>query len=288
MRLLIGCLASLLASSAFADEFSVQSKVSDALVTPMGGIITRSVPVDLPAGVHEITILGAPDLDSEAANAIDFPIGSGLTMVAGSGTYAIAQEPIYQDTDQYRTLKRDVDAARNQLHAHEKLESAQQAIVQAAEVRLTFVKQFANGGSSVLSLEQLSDPNLISNLTSQLGEQASKAVNDSQEAKRKMEQLVERGETLRGALSRAKERLDVVVPDGRETLVLKLTVHAAQPFQGDIDLKYLTGEMYWTMISDVALTQDKGQRIVVDFTKSDCSTTNRRGLDRCEGDIVDG
>ena len=61
MRLLVGCLASLLASSAFADEFSVQSKVSDALVTPFGGIPTRAVPVDLPTGTHEITVLGAPD-----------------------------------------------------------------------------------------------------------------------------------------------------------------------------------------------------------------------------------
>ena len=115
MRLIFGCLASLLASSAFADEFSVQSQVSQALVTPIGGILTRAVPVDLPAGTHEITVLGAPDLDSVTANAINFPDGSGLTLVAGSGAYAIAQEPIYQNTDQYRTLKRDVDAARNTL-----------------------------------------------------------------------------------------------------------------------------------------------------------------------------
>jgi uncharacterized protein (TIGR02231 family) len=259
MRVILGCLAGLMASGAWADEFSVQSTVSDALVTPTGGIITRAVPVDLPAGVHEITILGAPDLDSEAGNAINFPDGSGLTMIAGSGTYAIAQEPVYQNTDQYRTMKQAVDAARNQLHAHQKLESAQQAIVQAAEVRLTFVKQFANGGSSVLSLEQLTDPNLISNLASQLGEQAAKAVSDSQEAIRKMMQLGERGNELGKILSRAEERLDEIVPEDRDTLVLKLSVHAAEPFTGEIDLKYLSGEVMWAMISDVVLTQDKAK-----------------------------
>lgn len=257
MRLIFGCLASLLASSAFADEFSVQSQVSQALVTPIGGILSRAVPVDLPAGTHEITVLGAPDLDSVTANAINFPDGSGLTLVVGSGAYAIAQEPIYQNTDQYRTLKRDVDAARNTLHAHQKLESAQQAIVQAAEVRLTFVKQLANGGSSVLSLEQLTDPNLISNMTSQLGEQASKAVNDSQEAKRKMVALNARGKELSGVLSRAVERLEKVIPDDRAELVLKMTVHAKLPFQGDIDLQYFARDVQWDMLSDIMLSQDK-------------------------------
>ena len=244
MRLLVGCLASLLASSAFADEFSVQSKVSDALVTPFGGILTRAVPVDLSACIHEITVLGAPDLDGDAANAINFPDGSGLTLIAGSGTYAIAQEPIYQNTDQYRALKRTVDAARNALHGHQKLETAQQAIVQAAEVRLTFVKQFANGGSSVLSLEQLTDPNLISNLAGQLGEQASKAINDSAEAKRKMVTLSERGKELGAVLQRAQERLDDIVPEDRDELVLKMTVHAEKPFQGDIDLSYFARDVH--------------------------------------------
>ena len=259
MRLLVGCLASLLASSAFADEFSVQSKVSDALVTPFGGILTRAVPVDLSAGIHEITVLGAPDLDSDAANAINFPDGSGLTLIAGSGTYAIAQEPIYQNTDQYRALKRTVDAARNALHGHQKLETAQQAIVQAAEVRLTFVKQFANGGSSVLSLEQLTDPNLISNLAGQLGEQASKAINDSAEAKRKMVTLSERGKELGAVLQRAQERLDDIVPEDRDELVLKMTVHAEKPFQGDIDLSYFARDVHWDMMSDVMLSQDKAK-----------------------------
>jgi uncharacterized protein (TIGR02231 family) len=259
MRLLVGCLASLLASSAFADEFSVQSKVSQALVTPLGGILTRAVTVDLPTGTHEITVLGAPDLDSEAANAINFPNGSGLTLIAGSGTYAIAQEPIYQNTDQYRALKREVDTARSALHAHQKLKSAQQAVLQAAEVRLTFVKQFANGGSSVLSLEQLTDPNLISNLAGQLGAQASKAINDSAEAKRKMVTLSERGKELGAVLARAQERLDDIVPDDRDELVLKMTVHAEKPFQGDIDLSYFALEVNWGMMSDVMLSQDKAQ-----------------------------
>ena len=259
MRLIIGCLASLLASSAFADEFSVQSKVSQALVTPLGGILTRAVPVDLPTGTHEITVLGAPDLDSAAANAINFPDGSGLTLIAGSGTYAIAQEPIYQNTAEYRALKRDVDTARGALHAHQKLVAAQQAIVQAAEVRLTFVKQFANGGSSVLSLEQLTDPNLISNLAGQLGEQASKAINDSTEAKRKMVSLNERGKELSGVLARALERLDDIVPEDRDELVLKMTVHADKPFKGGIDLSYFAREVHWDMMSDVMLSQDKAK-----------------------------
>lgn len=259
MRLIIGCLASLLASSAFADEFSVQSKVSQALVTPLGGILTRAVPVDLPTGTHEITVLGAPDLDSAAANAINFPDGSGLTLIAGSGTYAIAQEPIYQNTDEYRALKRDVDTARGALHAHQKLVAAQQAIVQAAELRLTFVKQFANGGSSVLSLEQLTDPNLISNLAGQLGEQASKAINDSTEAKRKMVTLNARGKELSGGLARALERLDDIVPEDRDELVLKMTVHADKPFKGGIDLSYFAREVHWDMMSDVMLSQDKAK-----------------------------
>lgn len=257
MRLIIGCLAGLLASSAFADEFSVQSKVSDVLVTPSGGILTRAVPVDLSAGTHEITIFGASVGDTATGNGIDFPDGSGLTLISKSGEMAIARDPIYKQSSEYQALERDVDTARAQLHSHRKLESEQQAVVTATEVRLTFVKQFANGASTVLSLEQLSDPNLISNLTSQLGEQAAKAVIENQEAKRKMEAMHVLGQDLQGAFDRAVLRLENITPENRNQQILKLTINAAQPFKGNIGLRHMARNVQWNMLSDVLLTQDK-------------------------------
>lgn len=258
MKLIIGCLAGLLASSAYADEFTVQSNVSKALITPDGSIVTRAVPVNLPAGTHEITVYGVPELETDYANGIDFPDASGLTLIAGSGTQAIAQEPIYKETAEYKALKSELDAARARLHAHQKLESDQQAVVEAAAVRLTFVKQFASGGSDVLSLEQLNDPNLISNLTDQLGEESVKAITQSQQAKRTMETLRERGIELQQQLERAQQRLDEFTPSPRDELVLTLVVNAARPFNGDIQLRYLA-DAYWSMISDVSLTQDKAK-----------------------------
>jgi uncharacterized protein (TIGR02231 family) len=257
MRLVIGCLAGLLASSAFADEFSVQSKVSDALVTPMGGIITRAIPVDLSAGTHVITVFGAPVNEGVAGNGIDFADGSGLTLISEAGEMAVARDPIYKQSGEYQALERAVDTARGKLHSHRTLEAEQQAIVQAAEVRLTFVKQFANGGSSVLSLEQLTDPNLITNLTAQLGEQAAKAVVESQEAMRKMEALRVQGQDLQGALDRAQQRLANITPADRAELALTITINAAQPFKGDINLRHISRDVHWDLLSDVMLSQDE-------------------------------
>jgi len=235
MRFVIGCLAGLMATSAMADEFDVQSEVSTVIASPSGGIITRSARVSLPAGQHRVTILGASQIHGDAGNGIDFPVGSGLSLIAASSKPAIASEPLYLDTEEYKELKQSVDAAQRAVHSHQTLQSSQTAIVRAAQTRLTFLEKFASGGNNALSLEQLTDPQLISKLTAQLGDETAKAVVEHAEANRKLETLKTKGDQLEQALARAETRLADFVPDERQEMVLTLDVVADKPFSGDID-----------------------------------------------------
>jgi uncharacterized protein (TIGR02231 family) len=259
MKLILGCVATLLATTAWSDEFTAQSKVSKVLASPSGGIITRNVSLAVPAGQHTITISGLPTVDGEIGNGIDFPAGSGLTLVAASAKEALSQEPMYRKTAQYRTLKQAVESAQRALHAHQSIESAQQAVVEASQVRLTFVKQFANGASTVLSLDQLSDPQLITNLTTQLGDEAAKAVTQAAEAQRQLQTLNEKGQELRVAVSRAQEQLDEFVPQERNEMVVTLDIDAQEPFTGEIELRHLASEISWQLLSDIELTQSKSK-----------------------------
>jgi len=256
MRFVIGCLAGLMATSAMADEFDVQSEVTSVLAATSGAIITRGVPVSLTTGMHTLTVYGAPMVETEFGNAIDFPKGSGLSLISASGETALSPEPLYKNTQEYRSLTQALDRARTALHAHQTLETAQRAVVEAAQVRLTFLKNFASGSSSVLSLEQLSDPQFITNLTTQLGSETSKAVSESAEAERKMQDLKEAGVHLTEAFNRAQERLDEIVPEDREELVLTIKVAAEKPFEGNIGLRYLSEYVRWVPVSDVKVEQD--------------------------------
>ncbi|TNJ41382.1 DUF4139 domain-containing protein [Phaeobacter sp. B1627] len=283
MRFILSLSATLMASAALADTYSVASRVSAVTVYPSEALITRKAELEVPAGRHRIVVRGLPDVELVSMLQVNHP---GLERM---GLYLRQDFPVHEDLD---TPERDAAEARvNEIEAE--IAAVRRAVAEArlaaegAEAVVGFLGQLGRAQATVLpTAEQLQD--LVDTLAEQTAaahETILRSEAESAEIQRQVEDL----EVRRAA---AQAELDALSQQNKERMYLALDVVAATDTSVPITISYPAYEVSWspsyefdletgadpviTLRRDIKITQGTGE----DWTNVDLrvstSTPNQR------------
>lgn len=247
-------------SASNAAEFSVRSEVTKAEIASDGGIITRTAAIDLPAGSHELRIAGL----SQDEYIFDIELPDGVKLLASEVLAEGFVRPLREKTDAERAQETVVDQARAALHAHQDKISAQKALLESAELRLELMSSMATGNAGILTLEQVSDPLILSQLSTQLGAETQTAFAERDAAQRALLNLDRINDELLDAYDQAKDQLKILAPRERDEVLLVVKVFAEKPVRGEFAITLAVEAVYWSAFNSYYLTQDelKGSLII--------------------------
>lgn len=249
MRISLSCLIACVAAvPAYADQFTLNSRVTTAELYPQGATITREVVFDLPAGDHELLIADLPrSVPFDAARLS----ATGVTI--GSVTLRRDALPPHDTQD-----SPEIAAARAEVERIEgEVQTAQDALnviaMQAQSAQLTL---------DILAKTQLTpDPtsgSTIQGLAQSLTIGAQEAMTQIHEAQIAMRPAQEQLEDLNKELSDAKAALAALQPEPSERGLMSVAVQADAPTQGTLRLTYLSPDAAWTPVYDIHLDRAAG------------------------------
>lgn len=155
-------LAALLATTAlpvFADTYELDTKVTDALITGQGGVVTYSAPLSLTPGLHTLTANLPFDGYQNAVVDVRFDGATGIRVVSQSSASNHAN-PIRQVASAKLQAAQDaLDAALATQRTFEESYEAKQAAVTAAEFQVELARSTAKAGfgkqSDALQADQI-------------------------------------------------------------------------------------------------------------------------------------
>lgn len=244
MRNSLACLIACIAAvPAYADQFTLNSRVTAAELYPQGATLTREVPFDLPAGDHQLLIGDLPrsvPLDAVRIGADGVTIGA----VTLRNDALPPHDAVESDV---------VKAARAEI---ERIENEAQVTTDEMELLGTRVRA-AQLTLDVLSGAQLS-PTLdggadIASFTTDLTAAAQQALEQVHTSKQQTRDVADKLHALGEELEQAKADLAALQPDTGPRSLVTVAVSADQPIQGVLRMTYVTPDASWSPAYDIHL-----------------------------------
>ena len=237
MRFVLPLVASLLASTAMAETYTAQSRVSAVTVYPSEARITRTAEVTLPAGRHRLVIGGLP-YDPEALETLQIS-HPGLTRVAmhiGAGFPVIAQG----ETAEKAAAKARVEEVEDEIAALKREAAEARLAADGAEAVLAFLTQLGRGEGAALPA-----PDQLREVISTIGEETAQARDTILRAEAQQAGFDRQMVELKTALRAAQAALDALSQQSDEEVYLALDVVAATDVTVPLALSYAAQDVRW-------------------------------------------
>ncbi|WP_281955867.1 DUF4139 domain-containing protein [Pseudophaeobacter arcticus] len=228
---LLSLLASSVASLAWADDITVNSRVAAVTVFPEMAEITRHAAFDLPAGQHRLILRNIPKSASMETLQIEL---SGATQTAllfredgvpprrADDPEVLAAEAVIKEVEARIQAVRD-EASRAQTEAV------------AAQTAIGFLEQLGrNEGLAEAGAEALRD------ITRMIASEADAAGKQTLEAQIRARAIEERLEGLQEELAQAEQELAAIDREDEDRLYLVVEVAVAEAGPASLELRYLT------------------------------------------------
>ncbi|MFT6457142.1 mucoidy inhibitor MuiA family protein [Pseudophaeobacter arcticus] len=228
---LLSLLASSVASLAWADDITVNSRVAAVTVFPEMAEITRHAAFDLPAGQHRLILRNIPKSASMETLQIEL---SGATQTAllfredgvpprrADDPEVLAAEAVIKEVEARIQAVRD-EASRAQTEAV------------AAQTAIGFLEQLGrNEGLAEAGAEALRD------ITRMITSEADAAGKQTLEAQIRARAIEERLEGLQEELAQAEQELAAIDREDEDRLYLVVEVAVAEAGPASLELRYLT------------------------------------------------
>ncbi len=249
MRFVLPLVAVLMASTAMAETFTTQSRVTAVTIYPTEARLTRSAEVSLPAGRHRLVIGGLP-YDDEALDTLQIS-HPGLVRVAmhiGEGFPVIAQE----DSAERAEARARVEAVEDQIAALTREAAEARLAADGAEAVLAFLGQLGRGeGAGVPAPEQLREVlTTISEETAQARDTILRAEAQKVGYDRQMADLA-------ADLKAAEAALAALSQQGDRQVSLALDVVATEEITVPLALSYASQSASWGPAYEIKLNTDK-------------------------------
>ncbi|MEM8656135.1 MAG: DUF4139 domain-containing protein [Pseudomonadota bacterium] len=255
----------LLPLPAVADTFVVQAPPIVATIYAQGALVSRNATVDLPAGQHRLELRDMdPDLSLDA---IDIRLG-GATLAARNWIQKPDQPYRAPRTPDWLAAKSALDSATEALADLDDRIALTLASAQAAQDQIAFLNGLTIPEDAATDVDIL---RAIGQLIASDGTAARAAMRAAEAEARQMR----RDRTdLEFAVAQAQAALDAVTPANDAPATLALTVNVPADATATLDLSYLTGNVYWEPIYDIALIDDTSLSIarsalISQFTNED-------------------
>jgi len=255
MRLL-SALVFLLPVPAFADSFSLHSKVSDVTVYAMGTKITRATPFSIPAGQHDLILQDLPSY-------IEFQYVRVQVDGVRMGAMTIRNDYVPPRED---TTSPDVQAAEDRIEAIEQqIEAVRdkatgtRLAAEAAAAQISFLGQIGNSNDMAgAGLDTLRD---ISRMIATEALAAQQSAHAARIEGRRIEGALE---DLQEELEKAEQALAALVPEDEDRAYLVISVNADVAAEGTLSVTYFTSEAMWTPIYDMYLSRGSAASVNIE------------------------
>lgn len=237
---LLSLLASSVATSAWADDIAVNSRVAAVTVFPNMAEITRRADFDLPAGLHRLVLRNIP----QSAYLETLQIGlSGATQKAllyreegvpprsADDPKVLAAEALIREVEgRIDKVEDDVRRARTE--------------ATAARTAIGFLEQLgSNEGLAEAGAEALRD------ITRMIASEADAAGKQALEAQIRARAIEDQLEDLEEELARAEQALEAIDREDEDRHYLVIEVDVAETGPGALELRYLSGGEVFSMPS---------------------------------------
>ncbi len=256
MRAALALSSFLIASPVLAADFELSSKVSEVVAYTGGGLITRDISADLPAGQHRL-ILDVPEIIARTGQfRFEMPQDSGLRLISSALEVAgqVPERPT--KSPELSAAIDELRAARAAFRAHELEQAEARAKQRSAKVRLDYLEMVSLGNVPLFGEDE---PSLTAEQfgarIAQMGVQVAAAERDFAEASDEIEAAKARRGELQLDVNYAASKVDALTIEPSQTVRLVLSVAASKPFNGSLALNYIAQAVSWRPNYELDLTQ---------------------------------
>ncbi|MEO1638067.1 MAG: mucoidy inhibitor MuiA family protein [Pseudomonadota bacterium] len=245
-----------LATPLFADSFTAAAKVDRVTIYPGLSTVTRQVTLDLPAGLHDITVPGLPERLSTEGLRVAAPSGAEI----GAVNLAFDRLPVTPDMTAPEIVAAEAEVERLEGILRERNTAIAEIRlrVAAAEEQIAFLKGLSRANAENLTAAD------ISALVQMVGEEmlfarqaAFSAEQAALEAERDREDVVEE-------LDAARRALAALIAPEKEGSVLTFTINAPEAGAYTVDVSTLEGFANWSPVYDMRLTTGEAASLDVE------------------------
>lgn len=237
---LLSLLASSVASLAWADDITVNSRVAEVTVFPDMAEITRQAEFDLLAGQHRLVLRNIPQ--SAALETLQIAL-SGATQRA----LLYREEgvpPRSADDPKVLAAEAVIREVEGRIDQVEDEASRARTEAKAARTAIGFLEQLgSNEGLAEAGAEALRD------ITRMIASEADAAGKQALEAQIRARAIEDQLEDLEEELARAEQALEAIDREDEDRHYLVIEVDVAEPGPGALELRYLSGGEVYSMPS---------------------------------------
>ncbi|MDU8928168.1 mucoidy inhibitor MuiA family protein [Alisedimentitalea sp. MJ-SS2] len=238
-------------SVVLADDITLTSKVTDVLMYPEGAKITRVVPFQVPEGRHQLRLIDLP---------AGTPMEAVRVKVSGVAMGAVTLRDNYvppaedRESDALKAARDEVERLQEAVRAKEDAAKAIRAAGEAADTRITFLRQLGQG-------EALSGAgtDVLRDVSRMVGEETLAARQAALSAEGEARKVDREVEDLREALEKAKQAVRALVPESEVRNLVAVEVAAGAATEGVMEVSYYDWRASWMPVYDAYLDRKAGQ-----------------------------
>lgn len=254
MRVLL-CLATVLPSICFAEDFVLNAPVTDVTLHPSGATVARQVPFSIPAGTHRL-ILRGPDtrLDlTELRLAVE---GAALETVSARNENVPPRAG--SESPALSAARAEVARIEGEITAMQDRREAELLKAEAARAQAEFL-----GGLSSAEGVATQGVAVLRELSRMIAEETLTARSTAQQADIAARAFDKPLADLEKDLDKARQALAALVPDIEDVAEFTLTVTAETATEGKVTLSYLSQDAQWRPSYEAHLTRGDSPRLVL-------------------------
>ena len=236
-----------LATAVSAETFQLNSDVGAVTVYPSGATITRTIDVNVPAGSHRLLIGDVPQ--GFDPSSLRIKGGEGL-IIGATGIRTDRLPPDEREIAARVEIEEKIDAQRDLIRERANARTAISLEIDAARARIEFLDALGEGQENGA---ETPDATEILNLVGIIGQETLSALQDSHDAKLRMEDIDREISDLKEDLTKLEEELDAVALPLTDRVIVSLDVTAEAAMDGTVQIEYLTDFAGWLPVYDVRL-----------------------------------
>lgn len=239
-----------LAAPSFAETFTADARVDTVTIYPGLSTVTRQVTLDLPAGLHDITVPGLPQSLASEGLRLSAPDGTQI----GAVNLAYDRLPVTPDqsSDAVVAARDEVERLEAVLRSRADDIAEIRLRVQAAEEQIAFLQSLSQSSAGeALGVASVDDIRALAQMVGSevlaVRQAAFAAEQEAKAAELAREDDIE-------ALEDAKQALAALLAPENEGSVLTFTLNAAEAGEVTVDISTLEGFANWSPVYDMRLT----------------------------------
>ncbi|MEE9454561.1 MAG: DUF4139 domain-containing protein [Paracoccaceae bacterium] len=256
-KLLLSTSFLVLASTAMADTFALESAVQGVTIYPQGATVVRAITLpQMAAGDHILQIADIPE--GFIPESLRIFGGDGL-VITSTGFRDTRLPPDAREIAERKAIEDLIDAMQDKIQGKYDTKASAELQADAANARIAFLRamsgQQAKGAADAMETGVISAQTLREML-GLVGDETLKALNEAHAARQEMRKIDEEIDDLQEDLRDLQLELDAAALPPADRVIVTLDVTASADVSGDLQVSYLIDDAAWMPVYELHLDTD--------------------------------